>query len=471
MPASFELFKRKMEDAGLSSAAVDAFARNYGLLAGGETTLIPEESIVPAGDLPSLDDIRAVRGVSGAKDAGEMLAATVIIKLNGGLGTGMGLAKAKSLLEVRDGFTFLDLIARQVLGLREKYDAEVGFLLMDSYATSADTLKYLEKYPALGGKRNLELMQNRVPKIDAGTLAPAEYPDQPELEWCPPGHGDLYPSLLGTGWLDLLLARGVKVAFVSNSDNLGATLDLDLLGYFIESDKPFLMEVTPRTAADRKGGHLAVDREKGHFVLRESAQCPEADVDSFQDISRHRYFNTNNLWIRLDRLKELLDAHGGIIPLPMMVNSKTVDPRDAGSASVYQLETAMGAAIQCFDGAGAVVVARNRFAPVKTTDDLMALRSDAYVLTEDSRLELAESRAGIPPVVTLDPDWFKLVDQLEESIEAGPPSLAGCTELRVTGPVAFSGDVILKGKVAIENPGPERVAVPPGVIEDAEVAL
>lgn len=63
------------------------------------------------------------------------------------------------------------------------------------------------------------------------------------LNRCPPGHGDVYPSLLGSGFLDRLLSKGIKYLFVSNSDNLGATLDVDLLAYFAKTDKAFLMEV------------------------------------------------------------------------------------------------------------------------------------------------------------------------------------------------------------------------------------
>ena len=101
--------------------------------------------------------------------------------------------------------------------------------------------------------------------------------------------------------LDTLLANGYEVAFVSNADNLGAELDPLPLGYFVSERLPFLMEVADRTAADRKGGHLARRKSDGRLALRESAQCPDEDTDAFQDVDRHRYFNTNNLWINLRR--------------------------------------------------------------------------------------------------------------------------------------------------------------------------
>lgn len=433
-----------MESAGLSKAAIAAFERSYGLLAANESGLIPESAITPAEGLPLYEDVATTQATP------DLLAKTVLLKLNGGLGTGMGLEKAKSLLPVRDGQTFLDLIVRQVLAARKATGSELKFLLLNSFSTSEDTLAHLAKYPELGKPADLELMQNKVPKIDAATLAPVEWPADRDHEWCPPGHGDLYPAILGSGMLQQLLDAGYRYLFVSNSDNLGATLDLGLLGWFAASGKPFVMEVTARTAADRKGGHLASRATDGQLLLRESAQCPDEDMDVFQDISKHRYFNTNNLWLRLDLLAEALDANGGLLPLPVIKNKKTVDPRDKKSPAVFQLETAMGAAIECFADAGAVVVPRTRFAPVKTTADLLALRSDAYVITDDGRAVLAPERNGIPPEINLDGDHFKMVDQLDTALAGGVPSLIRCKRLDVKGPAKFSSADVYEGDAVVD---------------------
>jgi len=320
---------------------------------------------------------------------------------------------------------------------------------MNSFSTSADTLAHLSHYSALGHPRDLELMQNKVPKIDAENLTPVEWPADSECEWCPPGHGDLYPAILGSGLLQRLLDQGFLYLFVSNADNLGATLDLALLRWFAASGKPFVMEVTARTAADRKGGHLAIRASDGRLLLRESAQCPDEDMEAFQDITRHRYFNTNNLWLRLDHLAAALEKNGGLLPLPIIRNKKTVDPGDKKSPAVYQLETAMGAAIECYDDAGAVVVPRSRFAPVKTTSDLLALRSDAYIITGDGRAILAPERKDIPPEIILDPDHFKLVDQLDAALAGGVPSLLHCHKLEVHGPVKFSSRDRFEGDVTL----------------------
>ncbi len=446
MTATFTPFRDKMQAAGLSAAALAAFERSFHLLAANETGLLAEDTIRPATGLPRSEDI-----CSGVAESGDsaLLAKTVVLKLNGGLGTGMGLEKAKSLLPVRDGDTFLDLIVRQVLAVRQATGSDLRFLLMNSFSTSADTLAHLARYPALGDPGKLELLQNKVPKIAADTLTPVEWPADPEMEWCPPGHGDLYPAILGSGLLQRLLDEGFLYLFVSNADNLGATLDPALLRWFAASGKPFVMEVTARTAADRKGGHLALRAGDGRLLLRESAQCPDSDLDAFQDITRHRYFNTNNLWLRLDHLAAALDENGGLLPLPVIRNKKTVDPRDKKSPAVYQLETAMGAAIECYGAAGAVVVPRSRFAPVKTTSDLLALRSDAYLITPDGRAILAPERHDIPPEITLDPDHFKLVDQLDAALAGGVPSLLHCRKLEVHGPVKFSAKDRFEGDVTL----------------------
>ena len=458
---------QKMREAGLSLAAVAAFERAYEFLKSGASADVPESAIAPVGEVPEYGELAA-------PDAGEgesLLAQSVVIKLNGGLGTGMGLDKAKSLLEVRDGMAFLDIIAQQVLAMRGAFGDGLRFLLMNSFSTSTDTLRYLEKYPELGSGDAVELLQNRVPKIDAESLLAVDWSANPELEWCPPGHGDLYPALEGSGWLDRLLDDGVRYAFVSNSDNLGATLDLALLAHFAHSGAPFMMEVTARTAADRKGGHLARSAGDGGLLLRESAQCPEADMDAFQDVGRHRFFNTNNLWLRLDALKEQLRDGGGVLPLPVIANRKTVDPRDGTSTPVIQLETAMGAAIECFEGALAVSVPRTRFAPVKTCDDLLALRSDAYVMTEDYRLELAPQRSGVPPVIELDKAHYKRADQLDAALGGNVPSLLDCERLRVEGGVTFEPGTQFSGKVEVINAGADPKPLASGAYADGRVTL
>ncbi|MFT4177496.1 MAG: UTP--glucose-1-phosphate uridylyltransferase [Luteolibacter sp.] len=461
---TFTPFEQKMTAAGMGDAAIRAFRRNFEALLRQETGLISENSIAPAEGLASFDGI--------ARDAAAdpaLLARAVVIKLNGGLGTSMGLVGPKSLLPVREGTNFLDLMVRQILDLRQQTGANVRLLLMNSFSTSEDTLKHLGKYSeqGLATAAEVELMQNQIPKINAATMSPVEWANDPDLEWCPPGHGDLFPALVGSGWLDKLLDEGVKYAFVSNSDNLGAILDPALLKHFADSGAPFLMEVTRRTAADRKGGHLAVRKADGRLLLREVAQCPDEDLEAFQDIDRHRYFNTNSLWLRLDLLKAQLAEDSGVLPLPMICNNKTVDPRDKKSTPVVQLEVAMGAAIECFEGSTAIEVPRSRFVPVKTTGDLLALRSDAYEVLPNGQVRLHADRKGAPPIISLSDD-YKLVDQLEP---LGVPSLLKCRTLKVTGPVRFEKGVVIEGDVTVSNASSDRKIVPAGTYKDQSVEL
>ena len=463
--SDFTLFREKMQTAKVSEAAIRAFERNYLALIRDESGMIDEQDISPCESLPNLDEVAQDGGVFDPV----LLAQTVVIKLNGGLGTSMGLQKAKSLLPVKDDTTFLDIIAQQILHLREQTGAKVRFLLMDSFSTSEDTLEHMKDYEDqdLAGAENIELMQNQVPKINAANMEPVEWEKKPSYEWCPPGHGDLYAALTGSGWLDQLLTDGVKYAFVSNADNLGAVLDSGLLRYFADSDKPFLMEATRRTEADKKGGHLAVRKADNQMLLREVAQCSDEDLADFQNIDRHQYFNTNSLWIRLDVLKELLEQEDGVIPLPMIRNKKTVDPRDKESTPVYQLEIAMGAAIESFPGSGAVCVPRSRFAPVKTTSDLFALRSDAYEQTADGRIALLASRNGKPPVIDLSAE-YKMVDSLEG---LGMPSLLHAEKLKVSGSVRFADGVTIVGSVSFTNETGETKWVAGGTYKNEDVVF
>jgi UTP--glucose-1-phosphate uridylyltransferase len=184
-------------------------------------------------------------------------------------------------------------------------------------------------------------------------------------------------------------------------------------------------------------------------VLRETAQVPEGDT-SFTDVGRWRWYNTNNIWIDLAALKELQASDPAAPDLPLIVNRKTVDPRDPDSTPVIQLESAMGAAIGSIPGAQAILVPRTRFAPVKTTDDLLVVRSDAYELTSDGQMK--PSFDGPEPVVTLDTAHYRLLPDFEQRFPAGAPSLRRCRHLEVDGDVTFGADVTVVGDVRVTGP-------------------
>lgn len=438
----------KMRAAGVAEVAIKVFSHYYRLLESGQQGTIPEADLEPARDLPRLDDL--------AED-GSALAHTVVIKLNGGLGTSMGVTGPKSALPVKDGLTFLDIIARQILSTRAAFGVELPLVLMNSFRTRDESLAILEKYDELPvAGLPLDFLQNAEPKLTASGLEPVSWPADPALEWCPPGHGDLYVALVASGILDALRERGFRHAFVSNADNLGATPDGRIAAWMAANQVPFGMEVCRRTRSDRKGGHVAVRKSDGRLILRDSAQVAPGDEDAFQDITRHTTFNTNNLWIDLDRLAAL----DGFLDLPMIVNRKTVDPADPDSPAVVQIETAMGTAIETFEGARAVVVDRSRFRPVKTTDDLLVLRSDVYQLTDGGRL--VSARDGDDPFVSLDPDYFKVLADFDQRFPFGAPSLIDADRLEVRGDVTFGRDVTVVGEVEVEAPAGSRLQVPDG---------
>ena len=444
-------------------SAVSSFRFHFRRLCDGDRGLLPEAVIQTMEALPDsevFDDF-----VETGRSA---MASTTIIKLNGGLGTSMGLEQAKSLLPVRADLSFLDLIARQVLALRSSLETDIPLLLMNSFRTEADTEKALANYPTL--KLNdlpLAFLQNMVPKVLEDGLSPATDRWRPELGWCPPGHGDLYTAIKASGTLDRLLERGIEYAFVSNADNLGAALDPSLLGYMVAEEVDFMLEAADRTPADRKGGHLCRLKD-GRLALRESAQCPEGDAEAFQDITRHRYFNTNNLWLHLPTLDQLLDDHGGFLPLPTVVNRKTLDPRDPTTPAVFQLETVMGTAISLFPKATAVRVPRRRFSPVKNTNDLLGVRSDAYELGADGHIRLDTARSQ-PPVIELDQRFFKLIDEFERRFPSGPPSLRLCDRLAVEGDVTFGSGVSVEGDSVVR--AADTASVPDGAVIRGSIDL
>jgi UTP--glucose-1-phosphate uridylyltransferase len=449
---------QKMRAAGVGDAAVETFRNHYERLLKGEMGVLPEGELEPVQDLPDLEQLP-----SDDEAAKEALDHAVVLKLNGGLGTSMGLTGPKSLLEVKDGLSFLDIMARQVLALRARFAARLPLVLMNSFHTREESLTALRRYPDLAGDVPFDFVQNRFPKLRADDLRPVSWPDDPELEWAPPGHGDIYTALQTSGMLETLLGRDYHYAFVSNSDNLGAVPEPRLLAWFAREGIPFLMEVADRTEADRKGGHVAQRRE-GALVLRERAQTLDEDIAAFEDVRRHRFFNTNNLWVNLPALAEALESRQGVLGLPLIVNRKTVDPADPSSPEVIQLETAMGAAIEVFEGAQALRVPRRRFAPVKTTNDLLAVRSDAYVLTEDSRVELAPERGETPPIVDLDSRFYRLLHDFDSRIPAGPPSLRACERLAVVGDVVFGPGVVVRGSVRVEHPGEGQLRIEDGTL-------
>ncbi len=444
--AGLEAARTKMAVAGVQPQAIEVFAHYYHQLEEGVTGLIAEDSIEPLTDPPMLDDVEV-----DDEQAAQALGRTAIIKLNGGLGTSMGMERAKSLLPVRGDQTFLDLIVEQVRAARATYHARLPLLFMDSFRTREDTLAALARHTDLPvDGLELDFQQNQEPKLLTSDLTPVEWPADPTLEWCPPGHGDLYTTLEGSGVLDRLLEQGYRYASVSNSDNLGAAPDARIAGWFAATGAPYAAEVCRRTPADRKGGHLAVRRSDGQLILRDTAQTAPEEMHFFTDEHRHPFFHCNNLWFDLAAVSAVLKERKAVLGLPLIKNVKNVDPSDPSSPEVVQVESAMGAAIEVFPGATAIGVGRERFLPVKTTNDLALLRSDVYDVTDAGRLERVVDPA---PLVDLDPDHYKTISAFDARFAEGVPSLRDARSLTVRGDWTFEGDVRVTGAATLEDEG------------------
>ena len=439
-----------MRAAGQPEEAVVAFRRNYRRVEAGESAFLRSEDLEPVTDVAKLDQAAEV-------DPGDALERVVVIKLNGGLATTMGLRQPKSLIEARDGHTFLDIIIGQLLALRGRYGVRLPLVLMNSEATRSETLRALERHSDLDVGLPLEFMQSMVPKLETETLAPVSWPKEPSLEWAPPGHGDIYGALRRSGLLRELLGDGFRYAMISNSDNLGALVEPRIPSYMAAEALPFLMEVIEGTEAERKGGHLARRRSDGQIVLRESAQIAPDDEESFRDYRHWHYYNTNNLWVDLQALEDTLAQTDGVLELSLIVNDKTVDPRDPDSTPVIQLENAMGSAIQSFPGARLLCVPRTRFVPVKTTNDLLTWRSDVYTIGEGMIVAPVPERAGRLPYVDLEKRFYGVLERFDARFPCGAPSLREAERFVVRGDVTFGAGVVARGDVELEADAPVRI--------------
>jgi UTP--glucose-1-phosphate uridylyltransferase len=413
-------FVEKMQKEGLQPLVIETFAYYYHKVLTGETGLIYDREIQPI----ESRDIADFKNLKKYTAAGQrVLDQTVRIVLNGGLGTTMGLTGPKSLIVAKNGKTFLEII------LTQSENSGVELVLMNSFSTHDETLSALDKIRPSSTPG--QFIQHKFPKI----------------------HGDVFAALNTSGMLKHLLESGIRYAFIHNLDNLGARMENSLLGYFAENRFSFMMEVAEKMPADIKGGHLA-RHHNGRLFLREAAQCPRDEITAFQDITRYRFFNTNNIWIQLESLKTLFEKEH-TINLPMILNPKTVDPRNKSSPPVYQVETAMGAAISLFDDTAAVRVPRSRFFPVKSCNDLLALRSDCYVLEENHNLQINPNRlaTGIADTIEirLDPNFYGRIDLLDKRFKEGLPSLVDCEALSIEGDVYFESDVVIRGSVSVKN--------------------
>ncbi|KAK4802264.1 hypothetical protein SAY86_000467 [Trapa natans] len=382
----------------------------------------------------------------------------VVLKLNGGLGTTMGCTGPKSVIEVRNGLTFLDLIVMQIENLNSKYGCNVPLLLMNSFNTHDDTLKIVEKY----SKSNIDIHtfnQSQYPRLVVDDFMALPCKGKTDKDgWYPPGHGDVFSSLMNSGKLEALISQGKEYVFVANSDNLGAIVDLKILNHLVSSKNEYCMEVTPKTLADVKGGTLI--SYEGKVQLLEIAQVPDQHVNEFKSIEKFKIFNTNNLWVNLKAIKRLVEADA--LKMEIIPNPKEVD-----GIKVLQLETAAGAAIKFFDHAIGINVPRSRFLPVKATSDLLLVQSDLYTLADGSVIRNAARTNPANPSIELGLEFKKVGNFLDRFKSI--PSIIGLDSLKVSGDVWFGANVTLKGEVSITAKSGVKLEIPAGAVLENKV--
>jgi UTP--glucose-1-phosphate uridylyltransferase len=377
----------------------------------------------------------------------QFLKKLAVLKLNGGLGTSMGCVGPKSVIEVRDGMSFLDMSVRQVEYLNRTYGANVPIVLMNSFNTDEDTAAIIKKYEG----HNVDILtfnQSRYPRIYKDSLLPVPKSyDSPLQDWYPPGHGDVFESLYNSGILDKLMERGIEIIFLSNADNLGAVVDLRILQHMVESEAEYIMELTNKTKADVKGGTII--NYEGRVRLLEIAQVPKEHVNEFKSIKKFKY---------IKRVVENNELEMEIIP-----NAKTIpgDKKGESDISILQLETAVGAAIKHFRNAHGVNVPRRRFLPVKTCSDLMLVKSDLYTV-KHGQLQMSANRIGEAPLIKLGSD-FKKVSDFQKRIPS-IPKIIELDHLTITGAVNLGRGVTLKGTVIIVATEGQTIDIPPGSI-------
>lgn len=458
---------------GAAGHVLATFAHHYERLRAGDRGMLAERDITPVDHVVALaeDDERTLP----AAEPTSTLAGVAIIMLNGGLGTTMAVRGRKGLLEVKPGLTFVDLAVAQVEAERRRSSCGLPLLFLRSplprlagrgasvaLRGHRSQTERLAGY-GMGSGRPVDVWQSLLPRLRAEDLHPVSWPAEPHLEWAPAGHGDVFSALAASGQIEELRAAGFDYARISSIDNVATLLDGRAVSIMRREQIPFLMEVADRAEADRKGGHLAYRRD-GTLVLREAAQVPEDDWADFLDVTRHRFFNTNTIWVHLPTLAALLTPKVRPLDLPLIVNQKRLDPDDAHSPDVLQLETAMGSAISVFPGAAARRVQREAFDPVRSTTDLLVVRSDAYELTTASRLVLVPSRAGRKPIVDLDPRFYARQRDLDARFPHGPPSLVACDRLVVRGDITFGAGVAVRGDVTLDCRGDDPAHIPSGTV-------
>ena len=374
----------------------------------------------------------------------------------------MGLTGPKSSIIVKEKKSFLQLIFDQVRVLNKTFNCSVPLVLMNSFNTEAETKKFVAE------AKDIDIIcfnQHQFPRLDRETFLPmAQSKDAPGQFWYPPGHGDIFDSMLTSGTLDELRKRGIEMIFISNVDNLGANLSTKLLVHLNKSNNDVMIELTAKTPADVKGGTIIrykFDNPTPEKVFKdlEIAQVPPQYVSEFKSLRKFSLFNTLNLWVRLPFVEEALK--NGRLQLDVIQNPKVMDGHP-----VLQLETAAGSIVSCSARVDVVEVPRIRFIPTKTCADLSLVMSNFYIWDpETGTLQINPKRTfSSLPVISLGQGYSKLPE-----FRLRMPSIPAMDQLEsltVVGDVRFGAGVELRGNVVIVAEEGKTLFIPPGSIID-----
>jgi len=437
-PGTEDLIWTKMRTRGIQDEAIGFFLHNV-RKACIEPAFVPLSDTETPGPGLLVDVTRDTDTQAQLENMGkEFIKELVVIKLNGGRSTTMGGSVPKGILEAKNRLSYLEIVVSQLQQMNRAFESRVPMVLMNSFFTHGPTMDVVGRIQA----DILTLIQGQVPRLLQDSFHPLE--TGTDEDWVPPGHGDIYYSLKQSNLLARLLEEGYRWAFISNIDNLAACPEPWILGLMHQQRLDFLMEVTDRTNADRKGGTPVW--HDGRLDLLEIAQVSPEERTTFQSVHRFPFFNTNNVWVNLQALWTTLLS--GPLDLPVIQNHKTI----AGQR-VVQIETAMGAALGCFSRSKVLKVGRERFFPTKKVSDLFVLRSDACVLDSMCRLKRNPLR---PDSLYFMPQVFFAEDFLDSPLafdsrfeDASSVSLIGADILDVHGPVFFESDVTIRGRVEI----------------------
>eukprot|EP01111_Echinosteliopsis_oligospora_P008720 TRINITY_DN2468_c0_g1_i1.p1 TRINITY_DN2468_c0_g1~~TRINITY_DN2468_c0_g1_i1.p1 ORF type:complete len:475 (-),score=138.28 TRINITY_DN2468_c0_g1_i1:50-1474(-) len=389
-------------------------------------------------------------------DIKNLMDKVAVIKFNGGLGIKMGLKGPKSAIEVENGHSFLDLAVLHIEHLNKIYGVDIPLILMDSFNTHDNTSKAILKYD---GQVNIStFQQSKFPRFFKDTLNPVPKSSSGVAsEWYPPGSGDVFQSLEASGLLDQLINSGKEYIFMSNVENLGASLDVKILQHMIGKGLEYALEVTDRISTDITGGVLVTYKESVH--LMELSQVPHEKHTKF-NAREYKYWNTNNLWVNTKSIKEHIASNS--LELDFVVSVVG----DGGRAHVL-IETPAGMAIQNFKKAEAIHVPRERYRPVKSTSQLMVAQSNLFQFSNGQMVMNSKREPANVPLVKLGDDFHTVADYSKRF--KGVPDILELEHLTVSGDVNFGAGVVLKGTVIIVANHGERIDIPDGVILENKI--